>query len=113
MGILQRYECQQFALDEKKTLFGLTVNGVSAFDVMSRPILLCELFATGEDGDIGIGLIPSNARTDRMPGNDYNSIAFRGNDGGIYHSSEQPVATLEKFSAGDVVGCGMKRVGVH
>ena len=52
MGILQRYECQQYCLDNKKTLFGLTVDGVSAFDVVERPILLWELFNTGEEGDM-------------------------------------------------------------
>ena len=52
MGILQRYECQQYSLDNKKTLFGLTVDGVSAFDVVERPILLWELYNTGEEGDM-------------------------------------------------------------
>ena len=52
MGILQRYECQQFALDQKKTLFGMTIDGISAFDVVPRPLLLWELFNKGEEGKI-------------------------------------------------------------
>ena len=48
LGIVQRYDCQQHALDEKKTLFGMTIDGLSAFDVVFRPILLWELYNTGE-----------------------------------------------------------------
>ena len=52
MGALQRYECQQYSIDQKKTLFGMTVDAESAFDIVSRPILLQELYNAGEQGQM-------------------------------------------------------------
>ena len=52
LGALQRYECQMNALDMKKTCFGLSLDGESAFEVVDRNIQKRELFAIGEEGDI-------------------------------------------------------------
>ena len=52
LGALQRYECQMNALDLKKTCFGLSLDGESAFEVVDRTIQKRELFAVGEEGDI-------------------------------------------------------------
>ena len=52
MGIIQRYECQQYAIDQKKTLFGMSVDAESAFDVVQRSILMQELYNSGEQGEL-------------------------------------------------------------
>ena len=47
MGALQRHECQKYAIDEKKTCFGLSLDGDSAFEVVDRDIQKRELFMAG------------------------------------------------------------------
>ena len=44
-------ECQAHALDNKKTCFGVSLDGESAFEVVDRTIQTRELFFSGEDGD--------------------------------------------------------------
>ena len=52
MGALQRHEVEQFCLDNKKTFFSVTLDGESAFEVVSRPIQTRELFFSAkQSGD--------------------------------------------------------------
>ena len=47
---LQRHEIEKFCIDEKKTFFGCTLDGNSAFEVVNRTILTRELYCAGERG---------------------------------------------------------------
>ena len=51
MGAVQRHECQKHAIDTKKTCFGVSLDGDSAFEVVDRTIQTRELFFAGEEGD--------------------------------------------------------------
>ena len=51
MGAVQRYECEQHAIDTKKTMFACTLDGDSAFEVVDRDIQRRELFFTGQEGE--------------------------------------------------------------
>ena len=46
MAALQRHEAEKFCLDNKKTFFSVTLDGQSAFDVVSRPIQTRELYCS-------------------------------------------------------------------
>ena len=59
---------------------------------------------------IVIGLAPFEIKHDSATGWDNKSIGYSGNNGVIYHSAKQKVATTEKFTKGDIVGCEMRRV---
>ena len=51
MGALQRHEAEQYCLDLKKTFFGCSLDGDSAFDVVNRDILTRELYMDGDKGE--------------------------------------------------------------
>ena len=50
MGSLQRHEAEKFCIDSKKTFFGCSLDGDSAFEVVNRTIQTRELFCAGENG---------------------------------------------------------------
>ena len=50
MGALQRHEVEKFCIDNKKTFFGCSLDGESAFEVVNREILTRELYCAGERG---------------------------------------------------------------
>ena len=51
LGAILRNECEGWAIDNKMTLFQVTCDGDSAFDVTDRDIMIRELHENGEDGD--------------------------------------------------------------
>ena len=51
MGAVPRNECQKHAIDNKKTCFGVSLDGDSAFEVVDRTIQMRELFFAGEEGE--------------------------------------------------------------
>ena len=51
LGAVLRNECESWAIDQKKTLFMVTCDGDSAFDVTDRDIQVRELYENGENGD--------------------------------------------------------------
>ena len=51
MGALQRHECEKYCLDMKKTFFGCSLDGDSAFEVVNREIQTHELYMSGVGGD--------------------------------------------------------------
>ena len=51
MGALQRHEAEQHCIDMKKTFFGCSLDGDSAFEVVNREILTRELYMNGDRGD--------------------------------------------------------------
>ena len=50
MGALQRHEVEKYCIDMKKTFFGCSLDGDSAFEVVNRSIQTRELFCAGETG---------------------------------------------------------------
>ena len=50
MGALQRHEVEKFCIDSKKTFFGCSLDGDSAFEVVNRAIQTRELYCAGERG---------------------------------------------------------------
>ena len=50
MGALQRHEAEQFCVDNKKTFFGCSLDGDSAFEVVNRAIQTRELYCASERG---------------------------------------------------------------
>ena len=50
LGALQRHEVEKFCIDVKKTFFGCSLDGESAFEVVNRSIQLRELYVAGESG---------------------------------------------------------------
>ena len=53
-GALQRHEAQKFCIDNKKTFFGCSLDGDSAFEVVNRRIQIRELYCAGEIGQLGL-----------------------------------------------------------
>ena len=51
LGALQRHEAEQHCLDLKKTFFGCSLDGDSAFEVVNRQILTRELYMSGDRGE--------------------------------------------------------------
>jgi hypothetical protein len=51
MGALQRHESEKYCLDMKKTFFGCSLDGDSAFEVVDREIQKRELYMAGVHGD--------------------------------------------------------------
>ena len=51
MGALQRHDCEKYSLDMKRTFFGCSLDGDSAFEVVNREIQTRELFMAGVHGD--------------------------------------------------------------
>ena len=52
LAALQRGECQRWAVDQKLTCFGVSLDGESAFPSVERSIQIRELYNNGERGDI-------------------------------------------------------------
>ena len=52
LAALQRGECQRWAVDQKLTCFGVSLDGESAFPSVERRIQIRELYNNGERGDI-------------------------------------------------------------
>ena len=52
MASVERGECQRYALDTKQTCYGVSFDGQAAFPSVDRDILIRELYASGESGDI-------------------------------------------------------------
>ena len=50
LAALQRHETEKFCIDNKKTFFGCSLDGESAFEVVNRTIQLRELYCSGETG---------------------------------------------------------------
>ena len=50
MGAVQRHEVEKYCMDMKKTFFGCTLDGDSAFEVVNRKIQTRELYCAGETG---------------------------------------------------------------
>ena len=51
LAALQRGECQRWAVDNKLTCFGVSLDGEAAFPSVERDIQVRELYAAGERGD--------------------------------------------------------------
>ena len=49
---VERGECQRYAVDTKQTCFGVSFDGQAAFPSVDRDILVRELYACGETGDL-------------------------------------------------------------
>ena len=52
IGAALRSDCEGWAIDTGRTLFQVTCDGDSAFDVTDRQIQVRELYENGEDGDM-------------------------------------------------------------
>ena len=52
LAALQRGKCQRWAIDQKKTCFGVSLDGEAAFPSVEREIQVRELYSIGERGDI-------------------------------------------------------------
>ena len=52
LASIQRGECQRWALDQKTTCFGVSLDGEAAFPSVEREIQVRELYSIGERGDI-------------------------------------------------------------
>ena len=65
MGALQRHEAEKFCIDSKKTFFGCSLDGDSAFEVVNRTIQTRELYCAGEKGQFWLASKNSyqNSRT--------------------------------------------------
>ena len=50
MGALQRHEVEKYCIDMKRTYFGCSLDGDSAFEVVNRNIQTRELYCAGERG---------------------------------------------------------------
>ena len=50
LGAVQRHEVEKFCIDMKKTFFGCSLDGDSAFEVVNRAIQTRELYCAGERG---------------------------------------------------------------
>ena len=50
MGAVQRHEVEKHCIDMKKTFFGCSLDGYSAFEVVDRNIQTRELYCAGEKG---------------------------------------------------------------
>ena len=51
LASVQRGECQRWAIDQKITCFGVSLDGEAAFPSVDRDILVRELHSVGESGD--------------------------------------------------------------
>ena len=52
MAAVQRGECQRWAIDQKLTCFGVSLDGEAAFPSVEREIQIRELYSVGESGDL-------------------------------------------------------------
>ena len=50
MAAVQRGECKRWAIDNKQTCFGVSLDGEAAFPSVERDIQVRELFSVGERG---------------------------------------------------------------
>jgi hypothetical protein len=52
LAAIQRGECQRWAIDQKETCFGVSLDGEAAFPSVERDIQVRELYSVGECGDL-------------------------------------------------------------
>ena len=52
LAAIQRGECQRWAIDNKLTCFGVSLDGEAAFPSVEREIQVRELYSVGERGDV-------------------------------------------------------------
>ena len=52
LAAIQRGECQRWAIDQKETCFGVSLDGEAAFPSVERDIQVRELYSVGEHGDL-------------------------------------------------------------
>ena len=52
LAAVERGECQRWALDNKMTCFGVSLDGEAAFPSVERDVQVRELYSTGEKGDL-------------------------------------------------------------
>ena len=52
LAAIQRGDCQRWAIDQKMTCFGVSLDGEAAFPSVEREIQVRELYAIGERGDM-------------------------------------------------------------
>ena len=52
LAAVQRGECQRWAIDQKQTCFGVSLDGEAAFPSVEREIQVRELYSAGERGDL-------------------------------------------------------------
>ena len=52
MASVHHGECQRWAIDNKLTCFGISLDGEAAFPSVERKIQVRELYSAGERGDI-------------------------------------------------------------
>ena len=52
LAAVQRGECQRWAIDQKQTCFGVSLDGEAAFPSVERNIQVRELYTVGERGDL-------------------------------------------------------------
>ena len=92
MGALQRHEVEKFCVDNKKTFFGCSLDGDSAFEVVNRDIHTRELYCAGEAGQFWLASKHSYENTQtqiKMNGQLSRSIReFRGVKQGHIKSSD-------------------------
>ena len=72
LAAILRNECETWAVDNKMTLFMVTCDGDSAFDVTDRDIQVRELYENGGDGDMWLysrSLYQNTECTIKMNGN--------------------------------------------
>ena len=52
LAAIQRGECQRWAIDQKQTCFGVSLDGEAAFPSVERSIQVRKLYSAGERGDL-------------------------------------------------------------
>uniref|UniRef100_A0A914DRK6 B30.2/SPRY domain-containing protein n=1 Tax=Acrobeloides nanus TaxID=290746 RepID=A0A914DRK6_9BILA len=66
-----------------------------------------EVVSMGQYGYLGIGLSMKSTNLNRLPGWDFYSYGYHGNDGLVFNSSGKGDPYGPSYSNGDVVGCGI------
>ena len=61
----------------------------------------------GKDCSIGIGLTAEGSALNRMPGWEYNTIGYHGDDGKFFYEAGMGKKFGPLFGNNDVVGCGI------
>ena len=61
----------------------------------------------GKDGAIGIGLTAEGSALHRMPGWEYNTIGYHGDDGKFFYEAYRGKKFGPLFKNNDIVGCGI------
>ena len=72
----------------------------------------------GENSGIVVGLTQADPKTRSgfFPGWSIHQtlgIGYHGDEGGLYHNSNEPIRSVEPFTTGDVVGCFLSRTRIN